>query len=274
MLGCAFEGCGVQAIAHVGVLKVLEEKKIQLTHVCGSSAGAMIATMVACRLSYDVIKQIVLETDYTTFINNDPWNLFRLITYYGWNTGDAIVQSSKHILLKYIGNADITLNQIKNNYDMTLIITATSVAQSSTMYYSPYTTPDMRVIDAIRESSSIPILYQPVVKKNDMMVDGGVLDNYLIEKLYDYLPTSKVFGVRLMSKTTALPTNIVQYISKIIKMMHDQADDIYITNNDLKNTIIIDVGTIAATDFNIKPDQKLWLMDQGEAAALKFFTLY
>lgn len=281
--GVAFQGGGVSALGHVGVIKVLDDMGIlsKITHTSGSSAGSLIETLVACRLPYETIKEIALNLDYTSFRDSSwfiPIDVYKLIYNFGWNPGDALTKIYGDILEKYVDNRLITFGQIFEKYGTTLIITSTDVGSESTVYYSPDTHPNMPVIEAGRESSSIPVFYCPVVKDGHMYVDGAVLNSYPIEILYNYLPKEQVFGVKLISnddnpnKPYKLPTNLTEYLMKIITMLHNQACKTHINEDDWKRTIKVDIGSIKTTDFNLTKIEKLWLIDQGELAGLKFFT--
>lgn len=281
-LGAAFEGGGVAGLAHVGVIEVLNDMGIldKITHTSGSSAGSLIETLVSCRVPYETIKEIVMNLDYTSFQDSSwfvPFDVYKLVYNFGWNPGDALTKVYGDIMEKYVGNRSITFGQIREIYGTTVIITSTDVGLESTVYYTPDTHPDMPVIEAGRESSSIPGFYCPVVKDGHMYVDGGVLDNYPIQKLYDYLPKEKVFGVKLVSEDDnsnqvhKIPVNVTEYVMKIIKMLHHQASKVHIDDDDWKRTIKANVGSIKSTDFKLTNEQKLWLIEQGKIAAKKFF---
>ena len=281
--GISFEGGGIAGLAHVGVIKVLSDNTIlpQLTHISGSSAGSIIATLVACRLSYETIKEISINIDYNLF-EDSSWfiikDIYELINNFGWNSGDAISKIFGDILEKHISNRLITFGEIREKYGTTLIITSTDINTESIVYYTPDSHPDMVVIDAVRQSSSIPLFYNPVLKDDHLYVDGGVLVNYPIQVLYNYLNKEQVFGVKLLSdddfsnKPYKLPTNITDYIMKIIKILLNQAAKVHIDDDDWKRTIKVNIGSIKATDFSLSSEQKLWLIDQGQKAALNFFT--
>jgi NTE family protein len=280
--GIAFEGGGVAGLGHIGAIKVLYEKNIiqNLTHISGSSAGAIIATIVACKLPFETIKEIALSIDYK-LLEDSFWflysHIYRLFNNFGWNSGDQIIKIFGDILEKYLQNRFITFQQIYDKYGTFLIITSTNFISGCTEYYNHISHPDMSIIDSLRESSSIPVFYSPVLKDNSMYVDGGLLDNYPIEKLYDYLPKDQVFGVKLLSEcktcpslSNKLPAGITEYLYQLIKIVRHQAAKIHINDDDWKRTIKVNIGNISTIDFNLTDEQKHWLINQGEIAALKF----
>lgn len=281
--GLALEGGGVTGIAHVGVIKILDDMGIlsKLTHFAGSSAGSLVTVLLACRVPYDKIREINLNLNFKEF-EDSSWlaikDVYNLVNYFGWNTGDAVIKIVGDILEKYVGLRTITLGQIKEKFGTTLIITATDMGIQNTIYYTPDTHPDIQVVEVARQSTSIPLFYCPVTKGGHMYVDGGLLDNYPIRKLYEYLPPEQVFGVMLRStkdgskrQPATLPQNIIEFTKIIITMLHDKASHVHVEQADWERTIRVNVGTISSTDFNLTDEQKLWLMAQGEDATKKFF---
>ena len=62
-----FEGGGVRGIAHVGAICALAEKGYEWERVAGTSAGAIIAALVAAGYSCSELKTIITDIDYNKF---------------------------------------------------------------------------------------------------------------------------------------------------------------------------------------------------------------
>jgi NTE family protein len=71
-IGIAFAGGGARGGAHVGVLKVLEELRIPVDYVAGTSIGSIIAGLYATGLSPDEMEKILKETDWDEATQDDP----------------------------------------------------------------------------------------------------------------------------------------------------------------------------------------------------------
>ena len=50
-VGLVLSGGGATGLAHIGVLKALEEHHIPIDYICGTSAGALVGSMYACGMS-------------------------------------------------------------------------------------------------------------------------------------------------------------------------------------------------------------------------------
>lgn len=281
--GIALEGGGVAGTAYAGLIDVLEEMGLyaKLTHFAGSSAGAMVAALMACRVSPHKIKEVLMQLDFKELEDNSWFifrDIYRLYTEYGWNKGDAIEKVYGDILDEYVGDRNITYADIKSKYNATLITTSTDFSEGITIYRSPETSPEMSILKGIRESASIPLFYCPVINEDKVIVDGGVLNNYPIQKLYEYLPREQVFGAKLTNSAPSnrlknkKPTNVLEYIRILVQMLHDQNLRVHVSKDDWKQTINIDIGKVSATDFNISKEGKMKLIKQGQAATRSFFS--
>jgi NTE family protein len=83
-IGIALGGGFACGIAHVGVLKVLEEEGIPFRFVAGTSVGALIGAAYCSGLSIPELEEVVYKSRFTTFAR---WTLSR----YGFATSDRMV---------------------------------------------------------------------------------------------------------------------------------------------------------------------------------------
>lgn len=285
--GLALEGGGVLGTAYSGVVEILDQLKIlpELTHFAGSSAGAIVAGLLACRLTSEHIRKIMMTLDYTKF-RDGSWvpggNLYNLINYYGWYKGSILETLFGDMLEKHIGDRNITFKGVKERFGTTLVTTTTDIGTRSTIYRSPETTPDMTLIRAIHESASYPLVYPPIKENQTLYTDGGLLNNYPIRKLYEYLPEDQVIGCKLITSADRSrhmnvipknPTNLTEYVELLIEILHDQNIKVHVEDEDWTRTIKIDAGMISAADFKITPAERDQLIEAGRKAASKFFKL-
>ena len=67
MADAVFEGGGVKGIGLVGAVAVAEERGYQWVNIAGTSAGAIVAALLAAGYSATEMKQIMEELDYNSF---------------------------------------------------------------------------------------------------------------------------------------------------------------------------------------------------------------
>ena len=81
-VGLVLSGGGAKGIAHVGVLKALEENDVAIDYITGTSMGAIIGGLYACGYSPDEMMAL-LTSEYSYFgIKTFISNFRRRLTYY------------------------------------------------------------------------------------------------------------------------------------------------------------------------------------------------
>ncbi|PFX91634.1 patatin [Bacillus mycoides] len=188
-----FEGGGVKGIAYVGVLKVLEEKAIlkNIERVGGTSAGAVIALIVALGYTHEEIKNTLEEMNLESFMDGNfgaIGDTVRLLSNkHGFFKGEAFEKWLEEIIHKKTQNKDITFNQFKEIPEYKdLYVQGTNLSTHRVETFSADNAEygDMKIKDAIRISMSIPFFFEAVKRKDHYYVDGGVLSNYPV-RLFD-----------------------------------------------------------------------------------------
>lgn len=168
-IGIALSGGGSKGIAHAGVLKFLDEKKIEPNVISGTSAGAIVAAMYALgRKPSEIL------------------DFFQSIYFFHW----------KHFTLKKPGIIDSDSFKIyfKNLFGELTIgdlpipvkITATDLVKGELVVFSKETL----VVNAILASASFPGVLTPYTIEGKVFSDGGILNHFptdLIKNDCDYL---------------------------------------------------------------------------------------
>lgn len=153
--GIVLSGGGSRGIAHLGVLKALEELEIKITAISGSSSGAIIGALYGSGYTPDEILQIVLDIKFLRILR------------------PAI---SIRGLLKMDGLEAIYFKYIKvNSFESLktpLIVTATDLQSGKTTYFSKG-----ELIRPLMASSCVPVIFEPVSYQDRLYVDGGLINN-------------------------------------------------------------------------------------------------
>lgn len=186
-----FEGGGVKGIAYVGALSVLEEKGIlqNIARVGGTSAGAIIALLLALDYSIPELRKILYSMDFNKFLDSS-WgvirNTERLLREYGWYKGDYFKSWISGLIEQKTGSKLTSFEELdKLKLSRKLYLIGTNLSTGFAEIFSSAHTPKMSLAEAVRISMSIPLFFTAVRKQlNQVCVDGGVLDNYPI-KLFD-----------------------------------------------------------------------------------------
>jgi NTE family protein len=187
-----FEGGGVKGIAYVGALEVLDREGIlnDIERVAGTSAGAMVAVMVALRYSAEEVLQVLGTLNFRDFKDSSKGILrdtIRLLKNYGWYKGDYFRELMAKLIEKKTGNGEMTFEQLEatGQYrDLYLVGADLTTGLSKVFSAHSQETKTMKVADAARISMSIPLFFAAVRGGRDnkhLFVDGGLLDNYTVK---------------------------------------------------------------------------------------------
>jgi NTE family protein len=184
-----FEGGGVKGIAYIGAMQLLEEKGILagIRRIGGTSVGGINAVLLALGYTNAEQRNILWKMNFNNFLDAS-WlipNLNRVLNRYGWYKGEAFREWISGLIKDKMGSAGITFQDLKEAKKPDLYVYGTNLSTRYNEVFSVEHTPSMRIADAVRISMSLPVFFQSVSNsRNDIYVDGGVLNNYPV-KLFD-----------------------------------------------------------------------------------------
>lgn len=159
--GLVLSGGGARGFAHLGIIKALNEAGIFPDIISGTSAGAITGVLYADGYKPDEIMKLLDSHKTLDYIRPvvDRVGLMQI-------TG-IIRILSKNLRAK-------TFSELK----IPLFVSATDLNNGRIEYFS-----EGELLQAVVASSSIPVLFKPVIINNIHYVDGGVLDNLPIKPL-------------------------------------------------------------------------------------------
>ncbi len=170
-IGLALSGGFARGIAHIGVLKVLEENKIPINCVAGTSMGSVIGAFYASGLKPKKIESIVYKTEYE--------NLFDFIL-----PKKGLVDGKKIEVFfnRVIGNKKFS--DLKKPF----AAIATNLTTGKRKIFNSGS-----VSKALRASISYPVVFSPIKIGKYVYVDGGLVDPVPIDAV-EKMECSKIIG--------------------------------------------------------------------------------
>jgi NTE family protein len=148
-------GGGARGLAHIGVLKILEENNIPIDIVVGTSIGALIGGLYVSGLNANQIEAIALPID-KKFI-------FKMLSPSLPTSGFVDGENIRNYLNTYLG--ELNIEQAKRAF----AAVATDLKTGKEIVLKKG-----RIVDAIMASTAIPILFKPVMYQNRLLCDGGL----------------------------------------------------------------------------------------------------
>ena len=293
-----FEGGGVKGIGLVGAVSVIEAAGYEFVNLAGTSAGAIVATLLAAGYSAAELKQTINGIDFSTF--KDPDLIGRIpyvgalideIINKGLYKGDVFLKLMRDLLAKKGIHTFRDLIQPEfaddERYRFKVRVVASDISRGRMLVLPQdvrdygIAPEDLEVALAVRMSMSIPFFFEPVKLKDSDIVDGGLLSNFPVELFdSDGPPAWPTFGFKLVLSGQADPSKMVQHpisgpISELAALFFtaiEAHDAYYLSNDKFVRTIMIDTLDVGTTDFNLTPDQKEALYRSGVSAAKTFLA--
>lgn len=149
-IGVALGGGFARGIAHIGVLKVLEEEGIPVRAIAGTSVGALIGACYCSGLSIPEMEEVAHVARFTTFAR---WTVSR----YGFASSDRMVSFLTRTLKVR------TFEELR----IPLGITATDFTTGEGVVFHSGS-----IVDPVRASCSYPGMFLPVEIRGRYLVDG------------------------------------------------------------------------------------------------------
>ncbi len=160
-IGLALGGGAARGMAHLGVLKTLEDSGITIDQVAGTSAGAMTGTLYASGLDPDyLVGRFVEDLTPSWFFRclpgGDQWYLL-----YQYRRGHF-----DPMLRKYLGDLRLEQTPLPVHTITVDLIGGRAVVRESG-----------DAVHAICESINLPLISKPIFRDGQALVDGGLIDN-------------------------------------------------------------------------------------------------
>lgn len=176
--GLALGAGSSKGIAHIGVIKALNDLNIEITHIGGTSAGSIVGGIYALTGDIRIVEEILNTYESDDFVKILGKDI-------GINKGIFKGNSLLGELEKHIGNAMI------EDCKIPFVAVSTNMRDGKRVYH---TTGLLK--DAIRASCSMPFIFKPYELDGKILVDGGLSENIPV-KAVKSIGAKKVIGVRL-----------------------------------------------------------------------------
>lgn len=288
-----FSGASMRIVSLLGAYTYLSEKNIVKTAVnyVGSSAGALLAFMIACGLSTNRMKQILYDA-IESYKNAeiDVNSVLGVYTSLGIDDASSIETVIRKILCEKFFVKDMTFLEFAKCTGKNLIICVSNISKSKAEYWCLDTVPDMSIIKALKASIAIPIIFKPIIHNDDIYCDGAIFDHLPLKGLTEYIGTVKfqnTIGICVQDigedvcPNVGADLNLVNYMSLIVNSLLKNINNESFCDSK-KNNIIISIPKANNVDsafdwntlkFKMSKQDFFSLLDHGYKTAEEGFTM-
>jgi NTE family protein len=210
-----FSGGGAKGLAHVGVLKALEDNDIPIDYIVGTSMGGVIGGCYAAGLSPDQIEQIVLSEEFLRWINGLPERGYNYYYHQSEENPNFLklnlaLDSTFNIQLNTTLASDVSLNFAlaekmaqasaisRDNFDSLFIpfrVVASDVFTQNQIIISKGL-----LNDALRATQTVPFFYTPIRVEGKYLFDGGIYNNFPVDIATKEFHPDVVIGSNVSTK--------------------------------------------------------------------------
>lgn len=283
-----FSGGGVKGFALIGAYEEIENRGFHFKRVAGTSAGSLIAALIAAGYTSSEMKELLDELDLTKFLdarrNWIPFPFAKWLFVY-WRLGLYKGQELEKWMAEKL--AAKGLKTFGDLPPQALRVIASDLTNGRLLVL-----PDdlekygidpnsFSIAKAIRMSCSLPYFFEPVKLRSangvNIVVDGGVLSNFPMW-LFDKENVAKVrpvLGIKLSHNKYELPQNkihnAIDMFGALFETMKDAHDARYISRKHAKNIIFIPTQGVLLTEFELTNEKKQAMVTLGKDAAKQFF---
>lgn len=172
-IGLVLSGGGARGYAHIGVIKALMEAQVPIDAIGATSMGSVIGGTLLVYMKYESIRQKAQRLGSRKAILDFTIPVA------------ALMRSKKvsDIVTELYGDF-----RIEDAWLPFFCISTNLSRASMTVHRSG------RLADAVRASMSIPGVFTPVVREGDLLVDGGVMNNFPVDIMRSFLEGGHIIG--------------------------------------------------------------------------------
>jgi len=241
-IGVALGGGFARGMAHIGVLKVLEQEGIPIRFIAGTSVGALIGAAYCSGLSIDELEKVAHSVRFTTFAR---WTVSR----YGFASNDRMVSFlTRTLKVKTFEELRIPLG-----------VTATDFNSGEGVVFHSGS-----IIDPVRASCAYPGMFLPVEIRGRYLVDGMLSHPVPAAPLHE-MGADRVIAVHLRGQWSrnGAPRHLFDVIGQSFAIAQDQMSHLWRGAADV--VVEPDVAGFAYDDFKRAGE----LISAGEVAMRK-----
>ncbi len=264
-IGLVLSGGGARGIAHIGVLKALEEEGIVPDYITGVSMGSIVGGLYAAGYSADSLEQIVRNADWSAILSGDisekdvifeekrafRQELFTMpVRNWKISPPSSLIQGQQiSAMLQYYTFPVATVNDF-DSLDIPFKTVAVDIEKCEPIIF------DSGVLaDALRASMAIPSAFSAIEINGRLLVDGGMMHNFPVQEALDMgadfiigsYTGRELFKKEDLNSMTAIMAQISSFSgildseeekSKVDILIEHEFGDISLTDFDMADSLI------------------------------------
>ncbi len=218
-VGLVLSGGGADALAHVGVLKALEENNIPIDYISGTSMGALIAAMYASGYSPDEMKSFFTSDSFYRMANGNIEEKYTFFfTQADFDASIAKLTFTRDSIFKPVLPTSIitplamdfeiveklAASAAKAKYDFDSLFIPFRCVAADIKEKKPVILRSGSLSTSVRASMSYPFYIKPIRIKGELLFDGGLYNNFPVDVMCNDFQPDIIIGSNVASENTFL----------------------------------------------------------------------
>lgn len=208
-VGVVLSGGGATGLAHIGVLKALEEAEIPIDYISGTSAGALIGALYASGYSPDEIEAYILSEDFESMASSENITTERFLLRERMDDPSMLnINFAKDSIfvkslptnflspstldfetLRLIGHTGAAVGKDFDSLFIPFRCVASDIYKKESVIFKQG---DLNA--AVRASMTYPFYINPIRIDGKLFFDGGLYNNFPADVLYHEFPVDYIIG--------------------------------------------------------------------------------
>ena len=275
-VGIVLSGGGAKGLAHIGVIKALEENSIPIDYVTGTCMGSIVGALYSIGYTTDEMVALFHSKDFSMWLNGETdislkyffmqedlsaeWLRLRLnrdtVVKAYLPTGIVAGYQMDFAFMQIMGRGEAAANY---NFDSLMVpfrCAASDIYAKKSVIFK-----NGNLSKAVRSSMAIPLYFKPVKYEQGLLYDGGIYNNFPIDAMENDFNPDYIIGVQV-SDNNENPSED-DLMMQIFNMTMDRSD--YSIPEGKGLMIVPDVLSISTLDFS-KADE---IILKGYVAAME-----
>ncbi len=261
-VGLVLSGGGAKGMAHIEVIRVLEENNIPIDYIAGTSIGAIVGGLYAAGYTPDQMEELFKSDDFYFWSTGKIQKEYR---YYfkrpepdpSWlqlrvarkNEKVRVLPPTNIIPAEQMDFAFMELTASTSaacNYDFNRLMVPFFCVAADVYKSQPVVLRNGDLGNAIRASMTVPLYFKPIEINGRLMFDGGLLNNFPTQQMKEIFQPDIIIGHKVANNSRAAEADdLMQQISNLV--MRPTNFEIDPKDGILLETRFEDVGLL---DFN------------------------
>ncbi len=254
-VGLVLSGGGSKGLAHIGVIKALEENRIPIDYIGGSSMGAIIGSLYAMGLSCDDMLAIVSSDEFKYWMTGELLDEDKYffkeekagpeLLNISIDTKDSITRPrfplsfiSSHLMdfafMEIYSRASAAAGYNFDSLFVPFLCIGADISNSREVIFR-----EGDLAQAVRASMTVPLVFRPIVMDGNIMYDGGIYNNFPTNRVKEAFKPDVIIGSKAAKGNQHVDEfDVVSQIEKIVMTpsdYHIPADEGVLLDMDFEN---------------------------------------